>query len=96
MMTLCVMKKHILLWICLNSKLVYLILNISISIIILSTLQVDWNNAVMNKLQSGRLSPLKGGAGKMSFVVLALDISMENVFAHGAMGHQIDPSWWTH
>ena len=21
---------------------------------------------------------------------------MVNAFAHGAMGHQIDPSWWTH
>ena len=21
---------------------------------------------------------------------------MVRVFAHGAMGHQIDPSWWTH
>ena len=22
--------------------------------------------------------------------------SMVRVFAHGAMGRQIDPSWWTH
>ena len=29
-------------------------------------------------------------------ITLAVNVSMVRVFAHGAIGHQINPSWWTH
>ena len=37
-----------------------------------------------------------GGKARVPCVHGARCSSVVRAFAHGAMGHRIDPSWWTH
>ena len=67
----------------------------------LENVQVTMGTKIKSKLRpihSHSIKDIKGKAGSKGkqWSCGARCSSMVIVFAHGAMGRQIDPSWWTH